>query len=173
MKNLRLRSVLMLESESVSHSVRLSVYITPQTVACQASLSVEFSRQEHWSGHPLSSPKGSSPSRDQTRSPALQAGSFPSEPPGGPAATQWPLILQRCSFYLFLSRPVSAVLCPAPFQRLQSKLYSFPGLSQLSYTLRHSTEIAEQACACLSILCLATSQNLFISFNNFWWIIYQ
>ena len=37
------------------HSVVSSCAI-PQTIACQAPLSMEFSRQEYWSGMPLSSP---------------------------------------------------------------------------------------------------------------------
>ena len=49
---------------SLSH-VRL--YAAPWTVALQAPLSIEFSRQEYWSGS-----RGSS----QPGSPALQAGSF-------------------------------------------------------------------------------------------------
>ena len=40
---------------SVSHSV-VSDSATPWTVACQAPLSVGFSRQEHWSGLPFPSP---------------------------------------------------------------------------------------------------------------------
>ena len=32
------------------------LFVTPWTVACQASLSMEFSRQEHWSGFPFPPP---------------------------------------------------------------------------------------------------------------------
>ena len=35
---------------------RVQLFVTPQTVACQAPLSVECSRQEYWSGLPFSSP---------------------------------------------------------------------------------------------------------------------
>ena len=38
-----------------SHEV-MSDSATPWTVACQAPLSIEFSRQEYWSGLPFSSP---------------------------------------------------------------------------------------------------------------------
>ena len=38
----------------------------PMDVACQAPLSKKFSRQEHWSGLPLPSPRASSGLRDQT-----------------------------------------------------------------------------------------------------------
>ena len=40
------------------------LFATPWTVACQAPLSMAFSRQEYWSGLPLS--RGSSQPRDQT-----------------------------------------------------------------------------------------------------------
>ena len=43
------------ESESVSYSV-VSNSATPWTVAHQAPLSMEFSRQEYWSGLPCPSP---------------------------------------------------------------------------------------------------------------------
>ena len=48
---------------------------TPWTIACQASLSMGFSRQEYWSGSPFPSP-GDLP---EPRSPALQADSLPPE----------------------------------------------------------------------------------------------
>ena len=44
-----------LESESDSHLVE-SDSVTPRTVACQAPLSMEFSKQEYWSGLPFPSP---------------------------------------------------------------------------------------------------------------------
>ena len=50
--------------------------MTPWIVADQAPLSMEFSRQEYWSGLPSPSP------RIEPRSPALQADSLPSEPQG-------------------------------------------------------------------------------------------
>ena len=49
----------------VSHSVQL--FATPWTVAHQAPLSMEFSRQEYWSGLPCPSPRRSSRSRDWTQ----------------------------------------------------------------------------------------------------------
>ena len=39
----------------LSHSV-VSDSATPWTAACQAPLSIEFSRQEYWSGLPFPSP---------------------------------------------------------------------------------------------------------------------
>ena len=54
---------------------------TPWTVACQAPLSREFSRQEYWSGLPVPSPGDLPNPGTKPRSPALQADSLPSEPP--------------------------------------------------------------------------------------------
>ena len=53
----------------------------------QASLSMEFSRQEYWSGLPFSSPGNLSDPGTELRSSALQADSLPSEPPGKPELT--------------------------------------------------------------------------------------
>ena len=50
---------------------------TPQTVPCQAPLSVEFSKQEYWSGLPFPSPGDLPNPKIKPRSPALQANSFP------------------------------------------------------------------------------------------------
>ena len=67
------------ESESLSH-VRL--FAMPWTVACQAPLSMEFSRQEYWSGLPLPSPGDLPNPGVEPGSPGLQADSLLSEPPG-------------------------------------------------------------------------------------------
>ena len=45
---------------------------------------MEFSRQEHWSGLPFSFPGNLPDPGIKPRSPALQAGSLPSEIPGKP-----------------------------------------------------------------------------------------
>ena len=44
----------------LSHFSRVQLFATPGTVACQALLSMGFSRQEYWSGLPFSSPGESS-----------------------------------------------------------------------------------------------------------------
>ena len=58
--------------------------MTPWTVACQAPLSLEFFRQEYWSGLPIPSPGDLPDPRIELSSPALHADSFPSEPQGKP-----------------------------------------------------------------------------------------
>ena len=56
------------------------LFATPWAVACQAPLSMEFSKQGYWSGLPFPSP-GDLPIPDiEPGSPALQEDSFPSEP---------------------------------------------------------------------------------------------
>ena len=71
-----------MKNESVSCSV-VSDSLQPH-VACQASLSMEFSRQEYWNGLPFPSPGDGPNPGIESRSPALQEDSLPSEPPGKP-----------------------------------------------------------------------------------------
>ena len=60
------------------------VFATPWTLARQASLSMEFFRQEYWSGLPCP-PLGDLPNPEiKARSPALQEDSLPAEPQGKP-----------------------------------------------------------------------------------------
>ena len=54
------------------------------TAACPTPLSVEFSRQEYWSGLPFPSPGDLPDSGMKLRSSALQADSLPPEPQGKP-----------------------------------------------------------------------------------------
>ena len=54
------------------------------TVACQAPLSMEFSRQEYWGGLPFPSPGHLPNSGIKPRSPAQQADSIPTELRGKP-----------------------------------------------------------------------------------------
>ena len=65
--------------ESVLNCVQL--FTTSWTVAHQAPLSMEFSRQEYWSGLPSPSPGALSDSRIKPSSSALQVDSLLSEPP--------------------------------------------------------------------------------------------
>ena len=54
-----------------------------RTVAHQAPLSMEFSRQKYWSGEPFPSPGDLPDPGIEPGSPALQEDSLPSEPTGG------------------------------------------------------------------------------------------
>ena len=60
------------------------LFSTPCIVAYQAPLSMEFSRQEYWSGLPFLSPGDLPNPGIKPRSPALQADALPSEPPEKP-----------------------------------------------------------------------------------------
>ena len=66
---------------SLSH---VQLFVILWTLACQASLFVEFSRLEYWNGLPSPSPRHLPNPGIKPRSPALQADSLPSELPGKP-----------------------------------------------------------------------------------------
>ena len=59
----------------------MRLFVIPWTVAYQAPLSREFSRQEYWSGLPFPSPGDLPHSGIKPASPALQGDSLPAEPP--------------------------------------------------------------------------------------------
>ena len=63
------------------------LFVTPWTVACQAPLSMGFSRQEYWSGLPFPSPEDLPDQGIEPESPALQADSLTSEPPRRPISS--------------------------------------------------------------------------------------
>ena len=65
--------------KSLSH---VWLFVTPWTVAYQASPSMGFSRQEYWSGLSFPSPGDLSIPGIETGFPALNADGLPSEPPG-------------------------------------------------------------------------------------------
>ena len=69
--------------------------MTPRIVARQAPLSMEFSRQEYWSGLPFPSAGHLSNPVIEPRSPALQADSLPTELLGKPHF----IILQKLNQY--------------------------------------------------------------------------
>ena len=59
-------------------------FVTPWTIAHQAPVSMEFSRQEYWSGLPFPSPGDLPDPGIEPGSPALEADALPSEPQGSP-----------------------------------------------------------------------------------------
>ena len=86
-------------------------FATLWTVTCQAPPSMKFSRQEYWSGLPFPSPGDLQDPGFEPRSPALQADSIPSEPPGK---------LQRKGSAQFSLSVVSDSLRPHGLQASQS-----------------------------------------------------
>ena len=66
---------------------RIQLFVTPQTVAYQAPLSMGLSRQEYWSGLPFCYPGDLPDPGIKPRSPALEADSLPSELEGRPNIT--------------------------------------------------------------------------------------
>ena len=72
----RRKEIVKIKVKSLSH---VQLFVTPWTVAPQAPPSMEFSRQEYWSGLPFPSP-GDLP--DPGTEPGSDA--LPSEPPGNP-----------------------------------------------------------------------------------------
>ena len=61
----------------------------PRTVASQAPLSMEFSRQRYWSALPFPPSRALPDPRMEPRSPVLQVDSLPAEPPGKPRWYWW------------------------------------------------------------------------------------
>ena len=63
---------------------RVRLFAIPLTIAYQAPPSMEFSRQQYWSGLPFPSPGELCNPGIEPGSPTLQADPLPSEPPGKP-----------------------------------------------------------------------------------------
>ena len=61
---------------------RVGLFTTPWTVAYQDPPSMGFSRQEYWSGLPFPSPGDLPDPGIEPGSPALQADTLPTKPPG-------------------------------------------------------------------------------------------
>ena len=63
----------------------VQLFVTPWTVAFQAPLSRELSRQEYWSGLPFPLPEDLPDPGIEPVSPALTGGFFTTETPGKPS----------------------------------------------------------------------------------------
>ena len=70
-----------LNAQLLSH---VQLFVTPWTAARQAPLSMEFSRQEYWSGLPFPTPGDFPDLEIELKSPALAGGFFTAETPGKP-----------------------------------------------------------------------------------------
>ena len=62
----------------------IQLFETPWTIVHQAPLSMDFSRQEYWSGLPFPTPGGLPDPGIKPESPALAGGCFTTAPPGKP-----------------------------------------------------------------------------------------
>ena len=71
----------------LSRFSHIQLSATPWTVTLPSPLSMEFSRQEYWSGSPCLSPEDLPNPGIEPRSPSLQADSLPAESPGKPKNT--------------------------------------------------------------------------------------
>ena len=103
-------------AESLSH---VWFFVTLWTVACQAPLSMGFSRQEYWSGLPCL-PPGDLPNPGITpRSPALQLDSLPTEPQGSPKKQAFKILKHVVSWdpHFSLNVEIQGVLRPCPSQQ--------------------------------------------------------
>ena len=74
----------------VKSLIHVLLFVTPWTVANQAPQSMEFFRQEYWSGLPFPSPGDLPDLGIEPGSPALQADALQSEPPGKPQGESIP-----------------------------------------------------------------------------------
>ena len=120
---------------------------TPWTVACQALLSIGFSRQKYWSGLPFSSPGDLPDPRIEPRSLALQADSLPTElwrkPRHGIAGSK-----DKCTC-IFARRCQIPLLKVAPFysfQFLGGHFESWELVLQCSFNLHFSYNILSTFC---------------------------
>ena len=68
----------------LSHFSHLWLFAAPWTVAHQTPLSIEFSKQEYWSGLLFPTPEDLPDPGIEPSSPASQANSLLYEPPGKP-----------------------------------------------------------------------------------------
>ena len=84
---------------------------TPWTVACQAHLSMEFSRQEYWSGLPFPTPEDLPKPRIEPTSPALAGGFFTTVPSGKPPSVIHGTNL-FCNTWTKFNRRTSFCMCP-------------------------------------------------------------
>ena len=89
-------------SEWVKSLSHVQLFATSWTVACQAPLSMGFSRQEYWSGSLFPSPGDLPAPGIKPRSPTLQADSLPSELPGK-SGNGWRNVI-KVEFFLLSSK---------------------------------------------------------------------
>ena len=106
--------------------------MTPWTVAHQAPLSMGFPRQEYWSGLSFPSPGDLPKPGIEPMSPALQADTLPTEPPGKPPIKVAAAKLgQSC---LTLCNPIDGSPPCSPVPRiLQARMLEWVAISFSTY----------------------------------------
>ena len=98
----------------LSHFGCVRLFVTLWTIACQASLFMEFSRQEYWSGLSFPSP-GDLPAQGiEPGSSALQVDSLPSEPLGK----------RKCLLISRLKSPSTVILTPKKIKSVTVSTFS-------------------------------------------------
>ena len=96
---------------------RVQLFVTPLTVAYEAPLSLEFSRQEYWSGLPFPSPGALPDPGIKLGSPALQADALPSDPP----QFGFSLILKSVIFTIFIRKCSLNNICGGESAKLSQR----------------------------------------------------
>ena len=110
--------------KSLSH---VQLFETPWAVAHQARLSMEFSRQEHWTALPFPSPWDLPSPGIEPGSPALQADFLPSEPPGKPG------ILEAKEYWVLqIGTEGVNLLNPLNLKKKKVRIYSWEGWKEES-----------------------------------------
>ena len=149
----------------------VQLFVTPWTVACQAALSMEFSRKEFWSGLPFPSP-GDLP--DPGLNPGLlAAGSLlhcrqilhqlSSQGSPWPYDDRWSIkILDKLQNHLSLSR---ALLCPGmKLTKCGEATLSLPTLASFSQFRGGSSH--SSPCETSSLLVWSTGQQLWLTHSE-------
>ena len=139
------------------------LFATPWTLAHQAPLSLEFSRQEYWSGLPFPSPEDLPDPGIEPGAPVLQVDSLPSEPLGKPPGKEDSVSSVHLNFLgnslkiykinISISLPVQYCVdpCRVPWsQQLCAQvscLAADPGLSLLACSGHHSLSLCSPLAA--------------------------
>ena len=95
----------------------VQLFVTPWTVAYQAPLSMEFSRQEYWSGLPFPSPGALPDPGIELGTPALQADALLSDPP----QFGFSLILKSVIFIIFIRKCSLSNICGGERTKLSQR----------------------------------------------------
>ena len=155
-------------SEKWSRSV-VSDSATPWTVAYQAPPSMGFSRQEYWSGLPFPSSGDLPDPGIEPRSPALQADTLPSEPPGKPTKALCTYI--KGSDYISLSSLSGSW---APCVSAVISTFSLLIYSPFSATNNPNNPVSSASCASFPhfIICLPSLlyHGLVTDSCSTWWL---